>query len=237
MTSQRSSIPVRRLGFAALFFMTATAHVAWAGNQPLGPNETVCPNPTLSDVVDSSAESALAGELTGIPIKPGATVLTQGTNTKESPELTDEVLRTYTQPFKLQNSDGSMTTGLVVQQIKRGKDKHCKCEWTVRVDDDSRGCISTLRINDFYHPLDLPIVADFRDDLGSRIDIPSRQATRSQEPGSKFRFQLPKICAKQVSRPLLLNTSIDVMVPKGTVQVQGLKGELSERITTWVPKR
>jgi hypothetical protein len=206
------------LGIAVLFVGTL-AHA--------GPHETVCPPPS-QDV----PPGAISAGLTGIPLEPGTAVETEGTNDDESTELGDLVLRTYVEPFGFSTAAGPVT-GTVIQRIKRGGDDHCKVEWTIVVNGDAKGCVSGLRIDNFRYPVGVDIVADFRDDIDG--DRAPKLASRSPD-GTKFRFRLPRVCANQVSRPLLLNTLIDKMARKGSVQLQGPAGELSPPIPTYVPK-
>lgn len=226
--SRRYPFPLNRL--AALAAMAALAlPAARAANVPQGPNETVCPNPAFGEMPDDAIGDVITPLLTGTPIGPGQTVATEGTNPSESPELSDELLRQFSRTFAF-DGGGTVVSGKVIQQIKRGTDDRCKSEWVIRV---SAGCVVSLRIGNFLHPA--PIVADYRDDLGGLIG--SDVAARSGGTGTSFRFNLPTpVCSGQSSRPLLLNTSIRRMVKKGTVQVEATGGVLSPPLPTFVPK-
>lgn len=216
----------------ALTFALAAAP-AWATMEPQGPNETVCPNPALT-AFDHESAGQVWPALTGTPLPPGGSVLTLGTNPSESPELSDEVLRSFSRPFSFDTAQG-VVSGTVLQLIKRGTDQRCKAEWQITVTPASLGCVTAVRIEGFLHPLDKPLVADYRDDLAG--DINPDRAYRSAGDGSKLRFRLPGgVCAGKTSRPLLLNTSINKMVRKGSLQLQGPAGELSPPVSTYVPK-
>lgn len=216
----------------ALTLALATAP-AWATVEPQGPNETVCPNPALTSFDRESADHVWPA-LTGTPLAPGGSVLTLGTNPSESPELSDEVLRSFARSFSFNTAQG-IVSGTVLQLIKRGTDHRCKAEWQITVSPESLGCVTAIRIDGFLHPLDKPLVADYRDDLPG--DTNPDRAYRSAGDGSKLRFRVPGgVCAGKTSRPLLLNTSINKMARKGSLQLQGPAGELSPPVSTYVPK-
>lgn len=84
----------------------------------------------------------------------------------------------------------------MLQLIKRGTDQRCKAEWQITVSPDSLGCVTAIRIDGFLHPLDKPLVADYRDDLPG--DTNPDRAYRSAGDGSKLRFRVPGgVCAGQ----------------------------------------
>lgn len=172
--------------------------------------------------------------LTGIPIQPGQTVPTAGTNLHESPELSKFLIFKSSRSFSSgQAVSVAATGGELRQRVYGGDDGHCKCQWQVAVAAGSTGCVAKLRITNVFHPLD--IVADWRDDQNG--SVASDVAHRSTD-GLVFDFRLPTlVCGGEVSRWLLLNMSIDLLAKKGTVQLlDSADMPLVPPIPTYVPK-
>jgi hypothetical protein len=198
----------------------------WADeNGPLQTQTCNDPPPAFNGslVPDGDIEPLVTGKW----LKPGTTRLTDGTNSRESPELAGPKIFSTSQTFEFKDPKG-LISGKYTEMIVQGTDKKCKCHLRVQV---SAGCISRLLINKYVHPLKL--VADYRDDLGGRI--PSKSATRSTD-GTTISFDLrTPVCAGQDTRWMLLNTSIDEVAPLNVLQFVSPEGQLSQPLPFHVP--
>ena len=152
-------------------------------------------------------EDPIRAELTGIPLVPGGTVPTEGTNPSESGELAGPLEFQLTGKFKFASS-GGLVRGSYTEQNYTGTDKRCKQHLKIVV---KSGCVEKVRLHKYFHPLSLDLVADYRDDLPGLIA--SDMASRSTGKGTVIEFHLaPKVCAGEDTKWLLLNTSIDTMM-------------------------
>lgn len=198
----------------------------WADeNGPLQTQRCNDPPPAFdgSLVPDSDIEPLVTGKW----LKPGTTVATNGTNSRESPELGGPKLLTTSQSFEFKDAKG-LISGKYTEMIVQGTDKKCKCHLRVQIRE---GCVSRVMISKYVHPLKL--VADYRDDLGGRI--PSKTASRSTD-GTQINFNLATpVCAGQDSRWLLLNTSVDEVAPLSVLQFVSPEGQLSQPLPVHVP--
>lgn len=190
--------------------------------------DVVCSDPPLRAEAVNTPAAAWASQITGTPLYPGQTVATLGTNLTESPELSKDLIVSTKKAFT-----GENLRGVLRQRIFAGHDGQCKVEWQVQLKPGSVGCVEKLRITKFIHPLD--IVADFRDDQNG---TQAADFARRSNNGKVFDFRLSaKVCAGQKSRWLLLNTNIDVMQRKGTVQLFDAANErLTLPLPTYVPQ-
>lgn len=200
-------------------------------NGPLQTQKCNEPPPTLDGASAFDAQEVLDAELatlvTGKALKPGATVPTNGTNSRESPELGGPKLLSTSQSFEFQDAKG-LISGKYSEMIVQGTDKKCKCHLRIQI---RQGCVSRVMISKYVHPLKL--VADYRDDLGGRI--PSKIASRSQD-GTQINFDLATpVCAGQDSRWLLLNTSVSEVAPLSVLQFVSPEGQLSQPLPVHVP--
>jgi hypothetical protein len=187
--------PVRSSIFALVLFVIGTPSNAMASEGPL--TETCNENQGQQATSFGAASSA---NLTGIPLLPGNTVPTNGTNLSESPGLAGPL------EFKLKgkftfDDNGSSVQGSYREENRTGPDRYCKQQFAMTL---SKGCVSEVRVHKYVHPLD--IVADFRDDLPGQIAPDT--ASRSVD-GTVFKFHLSRpVCAGETTRWLVLNTSI-----------------------------
>lgn len=193
-----------------------------------GPLQTQnCNDPPPAFDSTPTAEGDLATVITGKWLKPGTTRTTDGTNSRESPELGGPKIFSTSQTFEFKDPKG-LISGKYTEMIVQGTDKKCKCHLRIQV---QQGCISRLLINKYVHPLKL--VADYRDDLGGRIA--SKTASRSTD-GTTISFDLrTPVCAGQDTRWLLLNTSIDEVAPLNVLQFVSPEGQLSQPLPFHVP--
>lgn len=185
----------------------AFASAAVASEQPLQTQRCNDPPPAFGvQQVDASGDAWIT-QPSGKWLHPGMTLRTKGTDVANSPELDGWVVFTRDpMPFSFDTTDG-LVAGVYREVIVQGADKRCKSHVRVEV---QAGCINKLTVHDYLHPQKL--VANYRRDLGSFGDIPSRSATRSGEDidgRTTVTFNLPaKVCAGQSSRWLLLNTNV-----------------------------
>jgi hypothetical protein len=198
------------------------------GNGPLQTQKCNEPPPTFDGATAfESLEGDLATLVTGKALKPGTTVPTNGTNSRESPELGGPKLLSTSQSFEFKDPKG-LISGKYTEMIVQGTDKKCKCHLRIQIRE---GCVSRVMISKYVHPLKL--VADYRDDLGGRI--PSKVASRSTD-GTQISFDLAApVCAGQDSRWLLLNTSVDEVAPLSVLQFVSPEGQLSQPLPVHVP--
>lgn len=178
--------------------------------------------------------AAIAGpmgvDLTGIPLLPGHTVPTAGTNPSESPELAGPLEFQLTGKFKFMAA-GGLVQGSYAEQNYTGTDKRCKQHLKLKV---KSGCVEKVRFHQYFHPLALDLVADFRDDLTGQI--PSNTASRSTGDGSIIEFHLATpVCAGLNTRWLLLNTGIDTMMLVKGLEFVAPTGEHSKLKPVHVP--
>lgn len=209
----------------ALTWMLACGS-GWAEEN--GPLQTQnCNDPPPAFDSTTTAEGDLATLVTGKWLKPGTTRATDGTNSRESPELGGPKIFSTSQTFEFKDPKG-LISGKYSEMIVQGTDKKCKCHLRVQIRE---GCVSRVMISKYVHPLKL--VADYRDDLGGRI--PSKSASRSTD-GTTINFDLATpVCAGQDSRWLLLNTSIDEVAPLNVLQFVSPEGQLSQPLPVHVP--
>ena len=172
----------------------------------------------------------IGAELTGIPLLPGGTVPTEGTNASESPELVGPLEFQLGGKFRFV-ANGGLVQGSYAEQNYTGADKRCKQHLKIKV---KGGCVEKVRLHQYFHPLALDLVADFRDDLAGQI--PSDTASRSSGDGSVIEFHLATpVCAGHNTRWLLLNTSIDTMVLVKGLEFIAPTGEHSKLKPVHVP--
>lgn len=197
-------------------------------NGPLQTQKCNEPPPTLDGAsAFEDLDRELAILVTGKALKPGATVATNGTNSRESPELGGTKIFSTSQSFEFKDPKG-LISGKYSEMIVAGTDKKCKCHLRIQIRE---GCVSRVMISKYIHPLKL--VADYRDDLGGRI--PSKVASRSQD-GTQINFDLTTpVCAGQDTRWLLLNTSVDAVAPLSVLQFVSPEGQLSQPLPVHVP--
>lgn len=198
------------------------------GNGPLQTQRCNEPPPAFNGTTSfESIAGDLEAQVTGKWLKPGTTRLTEGTNSRESPELAGPKIFSTSQSFEFKDPKG-LISGKYSEMIVAGTDKKCKCHLRVLIRE---GCVSRVMISKYVHPLKL--VADYRDDLGGRI--PSKTASRSTD-GSQIIFDLATpVCAGQDSRWLLLNTSIDEVAPLNVLQFVSPEGQVSQPLPVHVP--
>jgi len=201
------------------------ASASWANdNGPLQTQKCNDPPPAFNDFSILGENEVL---VTGKWLKPGTTRLTEGTNSRESPELGGTKIFSTSQSFEFKDPKGPIT-GKYSEMIVAGTDKKCKCHLRVQLRE---GCVSRVMISKYVHPLKL--VADYRDDLGGRI--PSKVASRSTD-GSQIIFDLASpVCAGQDSRWLLLNTSVEEVAPLSVLQFVSPEGEVSQPLPFHIP--
>jgi hypothetical protein len=172
----------------------------------------------------------IGADLTGIPLLPGNTVPTAGTNTSESPELVGPLEFQLSGKFKFMSS-GGLVRGTYTERNYTGADKRCKQHLKVAV---KSGCVAKVRLYKYLHPLSLDLVADYRDDLGGLV--PSDAASRSAGKGTVIEFHLETpVCAGQDTTWLLLNTSIDTMMLVKGLELVAPTGENSKLRPIHVP--
>lgn len=195
------------------------------GNGPLQTQKCNEPPPTFDGTLSVAGD--LEALVTGKWLKPGSTLATRGTNSRESPELGGPKLLSTSQSFEFKDQKG-LISGKYSEMIVQGTDKKCKCHLRVQIRE---GCVSRVVISKYVHPLKL--VADYRDDLGGRV--PSKVASRSQD-GTQISFDLSTpVCAGQDSRWLLLNTSVEEVAPLSVLQFVSPEGQLSQPLPVHVP--
>jgi hypothetical protein len=200
---------------------------AWAQ----GPETDKCnENQGLQGLSLSEAAGRMHAELTGTPLEPGHTVLTEGTNASESPELNGLTEFTLNDTFSIELAGGGLVKGSYAEMNKTGTDTYCKQHLKVKV---KQGCVAKVRFRKYTHPLDRDIVADYRDDLsGLRA---SDTASRSNS-GTVIEFHLATpVCAGETTRWLLLNTSINTMTKVNGLEFVAPTGERSKLRPVHVP--
>jgi hypothetical protein len=217
--------PIRLLPHAALAALFGLASAQAAAQ---GPEADKCNENQGLQGAALEAEP-LRADLTGIPLLPGHTELTEGTNPSESPELVGPLEFGLTGKFKFMAA-GALVQGSYAEQNYTGADKRCKQHLKVKV---KNGCIEKVRLHQYVHPLALDLVADFRDDLPGQIR--SDTASRSVD-GTVIEFQLATpVCAGHNTRWLLLNTSIDTMMLVRGLEFVAPTGEHSRLRPVHVP--
>ncbi|MFO1338878.1 MAG: hypothetical protein U1F53_11715 [Burkholderiaceae bacterium] len=208
-----------------------------------GPLGDKC-NPNVLSVRDTpDAAGGPGGQspatVTGTPLEPGYTCKTKGTNPDESPELVGTpVITDDTGTFSFSDPTppdtlpppGKLVSGTYQQMIVRSNADSSLKQY-IRFNLVS-GCLARVRFNQYHHE-NLPIVADFRDDVPGlrRSDYASRSAD-----GLVFEFHLQRnVCAGQTTRWLLLNTSIFQMSAASALELITPKGNSSGPLPTYVP--
>jgi hypothetical protein len=172
----------------------------------------------------------IEAELTGIPLLPGHTELTAGTNPVESPELAGVLEFQLDGKFRFESA-GGLVRGTYTEQNHTGADKRCKQYVKITM---KAGCVGKVRLHKYVHPLSLDLVADYRDDLPGVIA--SDTASRSTGKGSVIEFHLVQpVCAGNDTKWLLLNTSIDTMMKVRGLELVAPTGEHSNLRPIHVP--
>jgi hypothetical protein len=205
--------------------LAALAASAAAGQGPLA--DKCNENQGLGELTSLALGNAVIQPLlTGIPLEPGQTVPTNGTDKVESPELAGKVAITGGGSFSFAGITGTYEEFILASH----SDGTCKHHTQVKV-VSGLGCITRVRFHQYFHPLD--IVADYRTDKPGKVR--SKTASRTED-GLTFEFQLKtKLCAGQSTRWLLLNTSIRHMQTLSALELVADDGSLSSPLPVHVP--
>lgn len=170
--------------------------------------------------------------VSGTPLDPGETWPTPGTDTTDSPELIGTLEFELTGRFKFMSA-GGLVQGSYIERNYNGADNRCKQHLRFKV---KQGCVIKVRFNKYAHPLDQPLVADYRKDWPGMVA--SATASRSPVKGLTIDFLMERpVCAGETSRWLLLNTSIQTLVPVKGVQFIAPTEESSPLRPIHVPAR
>jgi hypothetical protein len=218
--------PIRLLPHAALAGLLCLASAQAAAH---GPEADKC-NENQGLKTAGFEASPMEAELTGIPLLPGHTELTQGTNPTESPELAGVFEFQLDGKFRFESA-GGLVRGTYIEQNHTGADKRCKQYVKITM---KAGCVDKVRLHKYVHPLSLDLVADYRDDLPGVIA--SDTASRSTGKGSVIEFHLVQpVCAGNDTKWLLLNTSIDTLMLVKGLELVAPTGEHSNLRPIHVP--
>lgn len=220
-----TSTPHRPFRLAAALLLPLAFCLAHTSAQAQGPDVDRC---NENQGLDADAlDDPFVADLTGIPLLPGQTVPTDGTNSIESPELHGKLAFQLTGKFNFHSASGTVKGGYSERNYS-GAHKRCKQHLQIKV---TQGCVRRVLIHNYVHPLD--IVADFRDDIAG--DVQSDVASRSGD-GLVFEFHLfEPVCAGQTSRWLLLNTSVNTLTKSNQLELISDDGESSGLLPIHVP--
>jgi hypothetical protein len=218
------SLPIRLLA-------PLTIGLANAASAAQGPETDKCnENQGLQAMAPDLAP--IGGAVSGTPLDPGETWPTNGTDTSDSPELIGTLEFELTGKFKFMSA-GGLVQGSYIERNYNGADNRCKQHLRFKV---KQGCVVKVRFNKYAHPLDQPLVADYRKDWPGMVA--SATASRSPVKGLTIDFVMERpVCAGETSRWLLLNTSIQTLVPVKGVQFIAPTEEVSPLRPIHVPAR
>jgi hypothetical protein len=212
-----------RTALAALCLAVPAAHAV--------PVDVIDPQQTQT----CNEPPALAGggmgatKATGLPLPPGGSQLTQGTNAGEATELDGYFVYSQTRDFSFVTAGGKTVAGKYTEAVMRGRDRKCKSHVQIAV---QRGCVSKVALQDFPYPLGVKLVADWRDDFPGNVASESVDRSLIYD-GNKttitFRMKDGQpVCSGQTSRWLLLNTNITQVTQGNHLQFVTPGGHASE---------
>jgi hypothetical protein len=230
------------LGLAAL---SITAHA--------GPGDTSCPgspsqppfNPPAAppppppggdvefdDLLQQLVPQVVEPNTPPLQLLPGKTRVTPGEGLAS--HLQGPALFTESVPFSFMSNSGQLVSGAIVQKVVNARDCTCDYYWQIHMDDFSALGANGLVIKAFTHPAH-ELIGNYRNDIVP-LGIPSDHVKRSSGNGNTITFDISAIVQpSQVSRQLLLDSSVGMTHKTGTVQVRATDGSLSAPIPAWVP--